>query len=228
MFFFWLSDSISFLSAIAGLTLSYLKSGKRWGHARHLPHHRAYGSLPRRFLLRVRPFGHAHFCPISNQPYLTDSVRHFPALRPSYEASAQYKQQYGPKTDNRFRPSLNGSPATMASADFCQPIPKPLSFGSRVQVDRSTRVRHATFTLMPASSTSVLSVQVSGFEDNGLLTQYDRLICDFCPSSQCFACSFLQPISHDINLAVRLAVPLVGPAEDFHLQVSNLSPQQIG
>ena len=172
--------------------------------------------------MRVRPFGHTHFCPISTQPYLTDSVRHFPALRPSYEASAQYKQQYGPKTYNRFSPSLNGSPAAMASADFCQPIPKPLSFGSTVQVDRSPRVRHATFTLMPAAFTSVLSVQVSGFEDIGLLTQYDRLIYDFCSSSQCFACGFLQPIPHDINLAVRLAVPLVGPAEDFHLQVVRL------
>ena len=75
---------------------------------------------------------------------------------------------------------------------------------------------------MPAAFTSVLSVQVSGFEDIGLLTQYDRLIYDFCSSSQCFACGFLQPIPHDINLAVRLAVPLVGPAEDFHLQVVQL------
>src|SRR5210317_1205117 len=111
----------------------------------------------------------------------------------------------------------------MASADFCQPFLVSHDTRSHGPVDRSPRVRHATFTLMPAASTSVLSVQVSGFEDNGLLTQYDRLICDFCSSSQCFACSFLQPISHDINLAVRLAVPLAGPAEDFHLQVSNLS-----
>jgi hypothetical protein len=66
----------------------------------------------------------------------------------------------------------------MASADFFQPIPKPLSFGSTVQVDRSPRLRHATFTLMPAAFTSVLSVHVSGFEDIGLL----------------------QPIPHDINL----------------------------
>ena len=79
-----------------------------------------------------------------------------------------------------------------------------------------------TFTLIPAAYTSAPSVQVSGFEDNGLLTQCDRLICDFYSSSQCFACGFLQPTPRDVNLAVRLAVPLTGPAEDFHLQVIQL------
>ena len=71
-------------------------SSRQRGHPRCLSHHRAYGSVPRRFLLRVRPSGHTHFCPISTQPYLAESVRYFPALRPSFEASAQYKQQYGP------------------------------------------------------------------------------------------------------------------------------------
>ena len=83
-------------------------------------------------------------------------------------------------------------PTNMASADFCQPIPAPLDAGSTRQIDRSPRVRRATFTLMPAAFTSVFSVQVSGFEDNCLLTQYGRLICDFCSSGQCFACGFLQ------------------------------------
>ncbi len=49
-----------------------------------------------------------------------------------------------------------------------------------------------TFTLIPAAYTSAVSVQVPGFEDIGLLTHCDRLICDFCSSSQCFAFSFLQ------------------------------------
>ena len=83
-------------------------------------------------------------------------------------------------------------PTTMASADFCQPIPAPYDTGSTRRVDRSPRVRRATFTLMPAAFTAVFPVQVSGFEDNCLLTQYDRLICDFCSSGQCFACGFLQ------------------------------------
>lgn len=110
----------------------------------------------------------------------------------------------------------------MASADFCQPFLAPHGTRSTRPIDRSPRVRHATFTLMPAEFTSVLSVQVSGFEDIGLLTKYDRLVCDFCSSSQCFACGFLQPTPHDANLAVRLAVPLAGPAEDLHLQVFQL------
>jgi hypothetical protein len=49
-----------------------------------------------------------------------------------------------------------------------------------------------TFTLMPAASTTMLSVQVSDFEDSCLLIQHDRLLCDFCSSGQRFACSFLQ------------------------------------
>ena len=36
------------------------------------------------------------------------------------------------------------------------------------------------------------------------------------------ACGFLQPTPHGVNLAVRLAVPLAGPAEDLHLQVLQL------
>ena len=51
---------------------------------------------------------------------------------------------------------------------------------------------HATFTLIPAAFTSAVSVQVPGFEDIGLLTHCDRLLCDFCSSGQCFAFSFLQ------------------------------------
>lgn len=49
-----------------------------------------------------------------------------------------------------------------------------------------------TFPLIPAASTSTVSVQALGFEDIGLLTHCDRLLCDFCSSGQCFAFSFLQ------------------------------------
>src|SRR4029453_1579795 len=50
---------------------------------------------------------------------------------------------------------------------------------------------------MPAASTHKLSVQVSDFEDIGLLIQLARLVCDFCSSSQRFACGFLQIPPHD-------------------------------
>ena len=49
-----------------------------------------------------------------------------------------------------------------------------------------------TFPLIPAASTFTASVQVLGFEDNGLLTHCERLLCDFCSSGQCFAFDFLQ------------------------------------
>jgi len=54
-----------------------------------------------------------------------------------------------------------------------------------------------TFTLMPAVSTSAVSGQVLGFEDNCLLTHCGRLIYDSCSSGQCFAFGFLQISSHD-------------------------------
>ena len=64
------------------------------------------------------------------------------------------------------------------------------------QDDRPPRVRRATFTLMPAASTSVASVQVPGFEDMGLLTRDGRLVYGFCSSGQCFAFGFLQIPPH--------------------------------
>jgi hypothetical protein len=84
----------------------------------------------------------------------------------------------------------------MASADFCPSIPTPHYAGSQWQGDRPPRVMRATFTLIPAAFTSAVSVQVPGFEDIGLLTHCDRLVCDFCSSGQRFAFSFLQIPPH--------------------------------
>jgi hypothetical protein len=93
-----------------------------------------------------------------------------------------------------FSPSLYGNKATTASADFCHSILILLSISSpnNRQNDRPPKVMRVTFTLMPAASTPTVSVQVSGFEDMCLLTHGDRLICDSCSSSQCFAFGFLQ------------------------------------
>ena len=81
---------------------------------------------------------------------------------------------------------------TMASADFCSSIPPPHDSGSHWQINRSPRVMRATFTLIPAASTTAISVQVSGFEDIGLLTHCGCLVCVSCSSGQCFAYGFLQ------------------------------------
>ena len=80
----------------------------------------------------------------------------------------------------------------MASADSQRPIPTPLDVSSTWQAGGPPRVMRVTFMLMPVGSTPCLSVQVSGFEDIGLLTQHDRLVCDSCSSGQCLACGFLQ------------------------------------
>lgn len=84
----------------------------------------------------------------------------------------------------------------MTSADFCHPIPAPLDAGSQRQDDRPPRVMRVTFPLIPAASTTAVSVQVLGFEDICLLTHCDRLLCDSCSSGQCFAFSFLQIPPH--------------------------------
>ena len=131
----------------------------------------------------------------------------------------------------------------MASADFCRSIPTSLDAGSTRQIHRPPRVRGATFTLMPAAFTSMLSVQVLGFEDIGLLTQHGCLVCDlFAASVRLTLAGRLRVVqnrliltiwsvrrasaseSHSVRLpAVRLAVPLAGPAEDFHLQIIQMT-----
>ena len=92
----------------------------------------------------------------------------------------------------RFCPSVCGNKPTMASAGFYHPIPTSHDVCSQWQADRPPKVTRVTFALISAVSTSAVSVQVLGFEDNGLLTHCDRLIYDFCSSDQCFAFSFLQ------------------------------------
>ena len=85
----------------------------------------------------------------------------------------------------------------MASADFCLPISTPRDADSLWQGSRPPEVMRATFPLIPAASTSAVSVQASGFESLGLLIHCDRLICDSCSSGQCFAFGFLQIPPHD-------------------------------
>lgn len=77
----------------------------------------------------------------------------------------------------------------LTSATPSRHLSVPVALG---QGNRSPRVRRATFTLIPAAYTSAVSVQVSGFEDIGLLTHGVRLVCDSCSSGQCFAFGFLQ------------------------------------
>jgi hypothetical protein len=83
--------------------------------------------------------------------------------------------------------------ATMPSADFSQLLAPPLDDSSPNGKLRDLPGYCAlTFALMPATSTSRLSVQVSDFEDICLLIQPCRLVCGFCSSGQRFACGFLQ------------------------------------
>ena len=75
------------------------------------------------------------------------------------------------------------------------------------------------FTLMTVAFTPTCSVSVSGFSDNGRLTPRVHLMRFLFVSlaSVLPAASFGFHLAMD-TLAVRLAVPLTGSAEDFHLQ----------
>ena len=85
----------------------------------------------------------------------------------------------------------------MASADSQRPIPTPLDVSSTWQAGGPPRVMRVTFMLMPVGSTPCLSVQVSGFDDIGRLTQTRRLLSASCSSGQHFACGFLQIPPYD-------------------------------
>ncbi len=76
---------------------------------------------------------------------------------------------------------------------------------------------------MPAAYTGIPSVQVSDFEDNGLLIRYARLICDSCSSGQRFACGFLQippcgrhPCRPADNSSCRACRGLPPPSDRLH------------
>ena len=115
---------------------------------------------------------------------------------------------------------------TMPSADFCRSIASPLDVASAArsfffplasQFGRSPRVMRIPFTLMTVASTSTLSGSVSGFDDIG--PSYPACPPHALPvrrSSALPAASFRFHLAMD-TLAVRLAVPLIGPAEVSHL-----------
>ena len=124
-----------------------------------------------------------------------------------------------------FSPSACGNKPSMASADFCHPIPTPHGVGSQWQGNRPPKVMHVTFTLIPAASTTAVSVQELGFEDIGLLTHCGRLICGSCSSGQCFAFGFLQIPPRDEHPCRSLIVPLAGSIVDFHHQVIRPPPR---
>ena len=80
---------------------------------------------------------------------------------------------------------------------------------------RYPRVMRYTFTLMPATSTTMLSVSVRDFAGQCLLIQHVRLICSSCSSGQCFASGFLQTIPHGGRPCRWLTVPLTGSVKDL-------------
>ncbi len=73
-----------------------------------------------------------------------------------------------------------------------------------------------TFPLIPAAFTSTASAQVSGFEDIGLLTHCDCLICDSCSSGQCFAFDLLPA-----------GAPEIPPRDGHPCRSANRSPCRV-
>jgi hypothetical protein len=116
-----------------------------------------------------------------------------------------------------LHPSLQRT--TMTSADSSPSIPPPLGVGSQWQTTRSPRVmRTCLHTYACRIYAHDLPYRYMTLEIVDPSSVMGRLICDFCSSGQCFASDFLPTQPHDYAVAVRLTVPPVGPAEDFHLQ----------
>jgi hypothetical protein len=93
-----------------------------------------------------------------------------------------------------FGPSPRWSlPATMASADFCRPVPTPLDVGSTRQIGRSPRVMRVTFLpytrriYSPTLPDGYRALKVIAFSPG-----WDCLVCGFCSSGRDFACGFLR------------------------------------
>jgi hypothetical protein len=80
-------------------------------------------------------------CPKSTQFYLTDSVRYF-QLKVLLRGICSRHSDLPFNDSDRFSPSSRIIPTTMASADFCLPIPSPYDDSSTWQVDRPPRVMH--------------------------------------------------------------------------------------
>ena len=102
---------------------------------------------------------------------------------------------------------------------------------AKQQIVRPPRVRRATFPLIPAASTATPSVQVADFEGFRLLIRCRCLVCDSCSSGQWFAVGTQAPADclrippRDGHPCPRLAVPLAGPAADFHRKVIQPPPR---
>ena len=148
----------------------------------------------RRFLTSHGWFNLNARFPVCAQLYLADSVRYF-------QFQALLRGICKGQSENQYNSTCQVRPFTKRSTQLIwlrltsdghlrhlstTLVPKPR------QTDRPPRVMRVTFTLMPAAFTSAPSVQVQGFEGRRLLTQCDRLLCDFCSSGQRFACGFLQ------------------------------------
>ena len=83
------------------------------------------------------------------------------------------------------------TPPTMPSADFSRRFPPPRGDGCPRHGARSPRVRHTTFTLMPAAFTPMPSGQVLDFDVTCHLIRHPCLVCGFCSSGQRFATGFV-------------------------------------
>jgi len=160
-----------------------------------LSHHRAYGSVPRRFTQDIGADGiDPSAKPIQDDRRASSVALGFRCEAPKFHQGPRPLVALFQARSSATYPALQRlvRPPTSASADLCPPITPPHDSGSQQQANRSPTVRRVAFTLMPAAYTSAVSVQVPGFEDIGLLTHGSRLVRDSCSSGQCLALDFLS------------------------------------
>ena len=112
----------------------------------------------------------------------------------------------------------------MASAEFCYPIRPPRDGRSQWQESRPPRVRHVTFTLIPAASTTAAPCKYRALK---ILDSSPAAVASYAISvrqaSALPSASFRFHLAMD-TLAVRLMVPLTGPIGELHPQVIRPAP----
>ena len=150
-----------------------------------------------RFRIRRFPFSRC-FSPrclsSSRRPAFPHGFRPLlPAFRPSFETSAKDDQNFGcfAQTDSALHRLVR--PATMALADFCQPLPSPLNGGSPYRAGRQTS-QGKTCHFPPIYPPHLLPHPPDDYRALSLLVLSpgcDCLVCGSCSSGREFACGFL-------------------------------------
>ncbi len=151
------------------------------------------------------------------QPALADTVRYPQLGRPASQPGLLHllapSKTEAPYRYFTFGPSARSKRLLcprLTSVDPSRHLSMPLARTA----DRQTSPgrTHPPSRLCPPHLRLNFPYKVPDFEDNGLLIQHSRLLCDSCSSGQRFAFSFLQIPPHDGHPCPRLSGSVLPPS----------------